>query len=163
MFRNLRETILALNADANAVVSCERAKKLKKRLFGIGLALTVLGFGGGILCFVLFTVAGFSSFAEEWLSARILVPFFLFLPSFFVGSVGTALLSLSARIVIAEYTTGLVDETIGFHCPKCKDVITPEEIYCSKCGTKLRRECPVCKYVNPMNHNYCEKCGNRLE
>ena len=163
MFRGLTEEIKELNSDVNNVANCEKAKKLRKKLLSIGLPLAIIGFGGAFACFVLFATAGFGAFkANGGFSARVLVPFILFLPCGVLGGFGSAIASLGFKIVVTGYTTKLIDETVGNNCPKCGDKISADEIFCSKCGYQLRKECPNCKAINSHNDKFCKKCGKEL-
>lgn len=162
MFRNLLETIKALNADANNVANSEKAKKLRKKLISIGLPLAIVGFLGALICFALFATAGFDAFGENGFTARILVPFILFLPCGAVGGIGATIASLGFKIVITGYTTNLINETVGNNCPDCGATIMPEARFCSKCGKEVRKECSRCKHINNYKNEYCEQCGNKL-
>lgn len=163
MFKNLQETIKALNADAKNVANCEKAKNLRKKLLTIGLTMAIVGFLGVFACFVMFTLAGANSMGTEGFSTKILVPFLLFIPCGIIAAIGAKLASLGFKIVVAGYTTSLIDETVGNSCPKCGEAITPEMQFCSKCGTKVRKECSKCKHINNHKSEYCEKCGTKLD
>ncbi len=76
--------------------------------------------------------------------------------------IGIVLSSLGFKILVTGYTTNLVDETVGNNCPNCGDVINDEEVFCSKCGAKLKTECPNCKTVNTIKNKFCSKCGKEL-
>lgn len=162
MFNNLQETIKALNADVKNVANCEKAKRLRKKLLAIGLPLAICGFLGVFICFALFATAGFDAMESNGFSARIMVPFLLFIPCGVVGGIGSVIASLGFKIVITGYTTNLINETVGNNCPNCGETIGSEMYFCSKCGTKVRKECPNCKYVNNHKNDYCEKCGTKL-
>lgn len=162
MFNNLQETIKALNADVKNVANCEKAKRLRKKLLAIGLPLAICGFLGVFICFALFATAGFDAMGSNGFSARIMVPFLLFIPCGVVGGIGSMIASLGFKIVITGYTTNLINETVGNNCPNCGETIGSEMYFCSKCGTKVRKECPNCKYVNNHKSEYCEKCGTKL-
>ena len=162
MFNNLQETIKALNADVKNVANCEKAKRLRKKLLAIGLPLAICGFLGVFICFALFATAGFDAMGSNGFSARIMVPFLLFIPCGVVGGIGSMIASLGFKIVITGYTTDLINETVGNNCPNCGETIGSEMYFCSKCGTKVRKECPNCKYVNNHKSEYCEKCGTKL-
>ena len=163
MFKNLHETIKALNADVKNVANCEKAKKLKKRLLLIGLPLAIIGYVGVFVCFVLFATAGFSAFGPNGFTARILVPFILFIPCGVVGAIGSMIASLGFKIVITGYTSNLIDETVGNNCPSCGETIDMDMNFCTKCGARVRKECANCKHVNHHKSVYCEKCGNELD
>ena len=162
MFKNLQETIKALNADVKNVANCEKAKRLRKKLLAIGLPLAIGGFLGVFICFALFATAGFDAMGPNGFSARIMVPFLLFIPCGVVGGIGSRIASLGFKIVITGYTANLINETVGNNCPNCGETISSEMHFCSKCGTKVRKECPNCKYVNNHKSDYCEKCGTKL-
>ncbi|HBD06438.1 MAG TPA: hypothetical protein DCY93_03395 [Firmicutes bacterium] len=163
MFRNLHETIKALNADVKTVANCQKAKKLRKRLLAIGLPLAIVGYAGALVCFILFGTAGSKAFGENGFTARLMVPFFLAIPCALIGAIGTMIASLGFKIVITGYTANLIDETVGNNCPNCGETITPETQYCPKCGTHVRKECSKCHHINSHKNDYCEKCGNKLD
>lgn len=163
MFKNLQETIKSLNADINNVANCEKAKKLRKKLLSIGLPMAICGFVGVFVCFALFATAGFDAFGSNGFTARVMVPFLLFVPCGAIGSIGSLIASLGFKIVITGYTTNLINETVGNNCPNCGTTINSDKIYCSKCGTKVRKECSKCKHINDHKSNYCEKCGTKLD
>lgn len=162
MFKNLQETIKSLNADVKDVTNCEKAKKLRKKLLSIGLPMAIGGFLGVFICFVLFATAGFGAFGENGFTARIIVPFVLFIPCGCIGGIGAVITSLGLKIVITGYTTNLIDEVVGNNCPDCGETINPEMNFCSKCGAKVRKECPNCKHINNHKNDFCEKCGTKL-
>ena len=162
MFTNLANEIKELNSDVKNVANSERAKKLRKKLLSIGLPLAFVGFVGVFVCFVLFATAGFDAFDEHGFTARVLVPFLLIIPCAAVGSIGTIIASLGFRIVVVGYTSDLIDETVGNNCPNCGDKISPDEIFCSKCGYQLRKECPNCQTINSHEDKFCKKCGTEL-
>jgi len=163
MFKSLQETIHALNADVKNVANCEKAKRLRKKLLSIGLPLAIGGFVGVFVCFILFATAGFDAFGPNGFTARIIVPFVLFLPCGAIGGIGSMITTLAMQIIIVGYTTGLVDEVVGNKCPNCGENVKAEMNYCVKCGKKIRKECSDCKHVNNYNSEYCEKCGNKLD
>ena len=163
MFKNLQETIKALNADVKNVANCEKAKKLRKKLLTIGLPLAIGGFLGMFICFALFATAGMNAFGPNGFTARIMVPFLLFVPCGVVGALGSMIASLGFKIVVTGYTTNLINETVGNNCPNCGETINSEMIFCSKCGSKVKNECSNCKHINSHKSDYCEKCGTKLK
>lgn len=163
MFRNLQETIKALNADVKTVANCEKAKKLRTKLLSIGLPLAICGFVGVFVCFALFATAGLDGIGQHGFSPRILVPFLLFIPCGVIGSIGSMIAALGFKIVITGYTTELIDETVGNHCPDCGETIDGDMKFCPKCGTALKRKCPVCQHANNHDSAYCAQCGTKLD
>ena len=157
MFKDLRDTIKALNRDVADVANSERAKKLRKKLLAIGLPMAIGGFLGAFTCFALFATAGMGgSFA------RVIIPFLLFIPCGAVGSIGSVIASLGFKIVATGYTANLIDETVGNNCPSCGEPVSSEMHFCYKCGAKIKKECSYCKHINGYENNFCEKCGTEL-
>lgn len=156
MFSGLRETIKALNADCHSAASSQKAKALRKKLFSIGIPLAVIGYLGVFVCFALFAVLAFKGIMP-------MLPFVLFLPCGFVGAIGTSLIGLALKIVIVDYTTGVISDAVGGTCPNCGDTIEGSEIYCDKCGAKLRKTCDHCGTVNEIGSAFCKKCGAKLD
>ncbi len=159
MFQNWKDEIVKLNNGVKTVASCERARALRKKLLKIGVSLAVIGFTGVFVCFILFATAGASGFTSNGFSARILIPFFLFLPCGVVGSIGTTIASLGLKIMVTDYASTLIDETIGNACPHCNDPVEDDEIFCSNCGKKLKTKCPSCQTVNSVDAKFCKRCG----
>lgn len=163
MFKGLRDEIVRLNSDVSNVANCEKAKKLRKKLLGIGLPIAIIGFVGVFVCFVLFATAGFDAFGEGGgFTARVLVPFILFIPCGVLGGIGASIASLGFKIVVTGYTTNLVDSVVGNNCPNCSDRVEGGEMFCSKCGTPLKKTCTKCQHINNGKNEYCEKCGEKL-
>ena len=162
MFKNLQETIKALNADVKDVANCEKAKNLRKKLIKIGLPLSIIGWLGVFVCFVLFATAGNAAFGPNGFSARLIVPMVLFLPLFIMGGIGSTIAGHGFNIVVTGYATNLIDEVVGNNCPNCGESINSEMCFCTKCGTAVRKECPNCKHVNDVKNEYCAKCGTKL-
>ncbi len=164
MFDNLKEEIRLLNSDVNNVANSQKAKDLRKKLLTIGGVLAGIGYGGAFLCFIAFVLGGVMAVNtfNGGFPVHILIPFFLFIPLGVVGSVGAALIGLGLKIVITGYASNLVEETVWERCPNCGDRITKEELFCNKCGHKLRNKCPECGFINEPNDNYCVKCGHKL-
>ncbi len=157
MFKGLQEEIKKLNKDVKNVANCEKAKALRKKLLTIGLTMAILGGIGVLTCFTLFATAGMGGF-----SPRIMIPFILFLPCGVVAGIGVSIAQLGFQILVTGYTANLVDEVVGNNCPTCNDIISEDEMFCSKCGTKLKSECPDCKTINAATDKFCKKCGKQL-
>lgn len=160
MFTGLTEEINRLNSNVNDVANSQKAKELRNKLLRIGIPLTVIGALGVFICFVSFAVAGMKL---DGFGPGIIIPFVLFIPFGAVFSIGLYITRLGLSIVITGYTSKLIDETVGNRCPKCNDIIEKSEIFCSNCGTKLRKKCEKCGSINDSKNNYCEKCGEKLE
>ena len=152
------------NSNLNDVSNSEKAKNLRKKAITIGSILTGIGILGVITCFTLFGVLGFTSVGGgQMFNPGMIVSMVLIIPFGFVLSAGTVILRLGLGVAVTGYTSNLIDETVGSRCPKCGDIIEVNEIFCSHCGTKLKKECPKCGTVNNAKNNYCEKCGSELE
>ena len=162
MFNNLSEEIKALNADVHNVANCEKAKKLRGTLLGVGLPLAIIGFVGVIICFAAFVKIAFASVQAGGFSSEILVPFISIIPLAFIGGIGAKLASLGFGIVATSYTTNLIKETVGNNCPNCGNTISEGMAFCTNCGAKVKKECPNCKHINNLKSDFCEKCGTKL-
>ena len=152
MFRNLNEEIKSLNSDVNNVANSERAKKLRKKLLGIGIPMVVVGFLGVIACFILIPTG---------IISPMLIPA-IFLPCGLIAIVGMSIALMGFRIVVAGYTSNLIDDTVGNNCPNCGDKVDADEMFCSKCGFQVKKECPNCKTINSHKDSFCKKCGKEL-
>lgn len=164
MFKNLNETVKALNADVNNVANCEKAKSLRKKLLAIGLPMAICGFLGAFVCFAVFAVTAVTSMNAMSFSVPtgIVIPFILFIPCGVVGGIGLNIASIGFKIVITGYTTNLVNETVGNNCPKCGETIELGSSFCPKCGERLKKRCEACNHVNSHKNDYCENCGKKL-
>lgn len=161
MFNGLRNEIIELNNDVNNVANSKKAKKLRKKLVTIGLILGILGFGGVLTCFTLFVVNGIASDLSGP-GPGIIIPFILFVPCGLIGGIGMMIFHLGLSIVITGYTTNLINETVVLKCPDCGDPISKDELFCTKCGRKLRNQCAKCGYINEPEDKFCAKCGSEL-
>ena len=164
MFNGLRNEIYELNKDVNNVANSAKAKKLRRKLLGIGIPLAILGFGGMITCFILFVVFSIGNFNSSSFgpSPAMIVPFCLFVPMGFLGGIGMMITHLGLSIAITGYASNLINETVTQKCPECGDPISANELFCTKCGHKLRNQCSKCGFVNEPNDKFCAKCGNEL-
>ena len=158
MLNNLKNTIKELNSDVNNVANSEKATKLRKKLIKIGLSVAIPGFTsvlGGFITFMIGNICyGFGVVS--------IIGFVLFLLGGFAGAIGMTIASYGFSIVIVGKTSQLINETVGNNCPNCGDTITAEELFCSKCGTKLKVQCPKCNHVNQHSNDYCVICGEQL-
>ena len=158
MFNNLRNTIKELNSDVNNVANSEKATKLRKKLIKIGLGIAIPGFASVLAGFLMFMIGnimyGFGTVS--------IIGFVMFLFGGFAGGIGITIASFGFNILVAGKTSQLINETVGNNCPKCGDPITAEELFCSKCGTKLKIQCPKCNHVNQHSNDYCVICGEQL-
>lgn len=163
MYNNLRGTINDLNSDVKNVANCEKAHKLRKKSFSIGLPMAIIGFAGVLTCFILFATAGMDAVSSSGFTSRIIVPFVLFVPCGVLAGIGTSIVAYGLKIIVTGYTTKLIQETVGNNCPSCGENLTQQINYCPKCGTKILKECLYCKHKNSLKNEYCEKCGDKLD
>lgn len=163
MFSNLRQSILQLNTDVKTVANCEKAKKLRKKLLSIGLPLAIGGFGGVLICFILFTVFSIQSVENmSGFNVGVLIPFFLIIPCALAGGIGAMLLSLAMQITLTAYVSETVDETLKITCPRCQNVMEANAKFCGKCGKAFSTICPSCQAENDNENKYCSQCGQPL-
>ena len=125
--------------------------------------MAIGGFLGLFICFVLFATAGFDAMGPNGFSARIMIPFLLFIPCGVVGGIGAMITMLGFKIIVTGYASNLINETVGNNCPNCGATFSLNMLFCSKCGTKLKKECSNCKHINNHQNDYCEKCGTKLD
>ena len=164
MFSSLQQQMKALNSDVKSVATCEKAKKLRKKLLTIGIPMTVLGFGGALVCFILFGVLSFQKVNSDSFEfdGTFLIPFFCIIPCAFVGAIGAGILSTGLKIVIADYVSTVIEEAVGLVCPVCKATVAPNAKFCGSCGTVLIKKCPNCQKENPLENGFCVDCGTPL-
>ena len=169
MFKGLREQIHILNADVHNVASCEKAKKLRKKLLGISIPLMSIGFVGVFGCFIAFVLGGINmvestaeGFSGFGFPTGVLVPFFLIIPFALMSGIGTVLCRIALGIIITDYTTKLIDDAVVAKCPSCGESIKEDAIFCANCGTQLCKRCPKCNHVNAPKSQFCTKCGEKI-
>lgn len=160
---DLKNEAKNLNHSVNNVTNCEKAKKLRKKLICIGMPIAILGFLGAFVCFILFATAGMDAFTPNGFSARIIVPFVLLIPCFVIGGIGAAIAGIGFSITVTGYTTQFIDKYNDNVCPNCGDAIDADELFCNKCGTKVKLQCSKCNAINPVSSDYCKNCGERLQ
>ena len=160
MFNQIKETIRNLNANVNDIANSQKAKELRHKLLTIGIVLMCVGGIGMLVCFTLFIVFSFQAGTD--ISAAIIVPFVLIIPFTLVLSIGVMLIQLGLKIIIVGASSQIINKSLSAVCPNCGDQIDDDEVYCNKCGLKLRQTCPSCGTVNDADSDYCRKCGTRL-
>lgn len=161
MFKQLTDEIKKLNADVADFATQEKAKVLRKQLIVWGLVIAVVGFVGVFVCFTLFVVGGVTTTVGSGITARVIVPFILFVPCGCLGGLGVTIAKLGLSILIGGETAKFVDKSINDRC-KCGSTIEADEIFCSKCGRSVRKTCSNCGEINDISSEYCKKCGTKL-
>ena len=170
MFNKFRDEMVRLNANPTEE-NKKRAKKLRIKMKTVGITLAILGWGGAIACFVLFTInaASLSGFGP-----KMLIPFLLFMPLAVLGSIGLMMNGVASRLVVNENIVNIMSqahfngETIENNevqiskCPNCGDPISDDEVFCSKCGKQVKQECFDCGHINKLEDLFCAKCGKKL-
>lgn len=53
-------------------------------------------------------------------------------------------------------------------CPICNNIIQPDDMFCSKCGTSVKSVeekpvCPICFHEGKIGDVFCRKCGSSLK
>lgn len=160
MFNGLRDEIVKLNKDVGNIANCEKAKKLRKKLLQIGLPLAIVGGIGIFVCFILFATLSFGASFDS--ISRSLIPFFLMIPCMLITAVGANLTKIGLSIVITGYVSNVADEVVGNNCPNCNTAIEDGVMFCSKCGTALKKICPSCSTENSIKSQFCKNCGKEL-
>lgn len=65
---------------------------------------------------------------------------------------------------IANFLTDVRDVNPGgIKCHNCGRINKEENLYCSKCGTKLQEECPLCKEFHTFDTMFCSKMGRNIK
>ena len=41
--------------------------------------------------------------------------------------------------------------------------VDSEMLFCSMCGTMVKKECPNCNHINNRRNDHCKKCGTKLD
>ena len=94
---------------------------------------------------------------------NMVLPSVLFILSMFICGIGYTIAHFGFQIVVIGVTSKVINDTVGNNCPKCGDIITEDEVFCSKCGTQLRLKCSKCGRINSAKNDFCENCGNKLK
>ncbi|MDR3293970.1 MAG: zinc ribbon domain-containing protein [Clostridiales bacterium] len=142
----LSEYVKQIKANASTAEGAEKAAKVRRLLVGGGRAIGALGIIGGFTCFVLFATAGFAAFGPNGFTARVIVPFVLFVPMFFVAGLGFSLARLGQTIVVggeitptaqSSPTKATAYNTTTKNCPYCGNKLHPDDKACEKCGAPI--------------------------
>ena len=56
----------------------------------------------------------------------------------------------------------LLRKPIARPCPKCQAALSPEFLFCPKCGQELAAKCPSCNHAVETGWVACAFCGARL-
>lgn len=142
---------------ANKSLNSEETKRIRKKLLTIGIILASIGALGLMVSFgsIIMSINSFDFDIP-------VLPFILFMPCGIMLGIGILLIHAGLSIAIAGVGSKIVDA--NKYCPKCGDIIEPNEQYCSHCGEPLfaKKVCPKCQTQNDVNDNYCRSCGHRL-
>ena len=163
MLNGLRNEILEMNNDINNVSNSKKAKRLRRVLLIIGTILAIVGYGSTFACFALFTINSFNGVKEgNGFGLGVIIPFILFIPSFLIGGFGVMLIKLGLSIIVTGYASNYIDERVALKCPECGDIVSKNELFCTKCGKKVRIQCEECGCINNIDDKFCAKCGHEL-
>ena len=162
MSNKLGNIIKELNANVDNASNSEKAKKWRKKLISIGLPMAIIGIIGLIVAVILFITSSQNvlNSSDSMKIPNMVLPSVLFIISMFLCVIGFTIAYLGFQIVIVGVTSKVINDAVGDNCPKCGDIITEDEVYCSKCGTQLRLKCSKCGHINSVKYDYCENCGN---
>lgn len=159
----LKDTVKTLNANVADLASQEKAKTLRGKLIKYGIIGVAVGGISVFACFIAFTIGGFS--AVESMSMGIpfgvLIPFFLFPVFGIVLGISQTVLKIGLSILIGGETAKYLDKNFTDRC-SCGSVITQDEIFCTSCGSEVRKTCSSCGSKQNPKSKFCNKCGNKL-
>jgi len=174
MFKGLKNTIKGLNSNINNITNSEKAKKLRKNLLRIGITLVIVGLIGVIVCMGIMMSKSFD-FGENMSSSisdnsndffseskGIMILSMLVIPFGIIFIIGVILIRLGLSIVIAGFTSKLIDGEVGNNCPNCGNRIEGNKAFCPRCGNQLNKQCVNCGHINHFKNLHCERCGRKL-
>lgn len=159
----LLDTIKQLNANISDVATCEKAKKLRKKLLvggGIGVAVGIIMVLTG---FILFMVAGdnmMDTMAPSMTS--FIFPMLLFILGGLATTVSIYFIKAGLAILIGGESSKFIDKTVNDRC-ECGETIKEGDKFCPKCGKPVRKTCKACGKVNEPSAEYCSECGKKLD
>lgn len=153
----IMDTIKELNANIADIGTCEKAKKLRKKLLIAGGVLLGIGF----LLFAIIAIVMVASF-NSFSNIEAFMIMFVILGILMVAciSVGGVCLKLGLSILVVGEGTKLIDKTITKRC-ECGETIREDNQFCPKCGKSVRVSCE-CGQINEPGDKFCGKCGKRL-
>lgn len=152
----IMDTIKELNANIADIGTCEKAKKLRKKLLIWGGVLTGLGFllFGAIV--ISMSTIGLSSNITAMMALFVVLALLMMAC---IG-VGGVCLKLGLSILVVGEGSKFVDKTITKRC-ECGEAIREENQFCPKCGKSVRVACD-CGQINEPGDKFCGKCGKKL-
>lgn len=161
MFGRLGNAVKELNVNVADVATCEKAKKLRKKLLTFGIVGVVLGalmILGGIIMFMIPLMSPLET--VNGLPVTSIIGMIMFMIGGGLSSISVVLIYYGLAILVGGATAKFVDKSINQRC-ECGEVILSSSKYCPKCGLPVRKTCE-CGHVNDSESKYCTECGKKL-
>lgn len=156
-----------VSSNANTTLNSKKANKLKRNLIVFGAIVLVVGITLVVVEVIIFSQPmlsfDISSFDMPDLAPCIGGIILAFLGALLCTGAGYTL-KAGIAVVVTGVGTKILDTNKEYKCPNCGDSIDVDEIFCNKCGYKLReiKLCSECNTQNDFKDEFCRKCGKKL-